>query len=177
VRIIGIDTNTFYLAISLVENGRYHGSRVLPADGPARKADHPKKVGNRNKLFENRSPRERLDIMADEFRAWLPTPTEIGAIDYAYIEEPPFINSVKTFAELTAVVMVTREVLRAYAIPVVLVNVMTWKRETLGNAKADKTEITQWAIAHAGAPDGLTEDEYDATVIAYRGAVAAGDVR
>lgn len=178
MRIIGIDTNTFYLAVSLVESGRFNGSRIIPHDGVARKADHPKKVGSRNKLFEQRSPRERLDMMIDAFRAWLPVPTEVGAIDYAYIEEAVFVNSVKAYADLTSVVMVTRDVLRSYDIPVVLINNQTWKRETLGNAKADKTEIRQWAMAHVPNMVGsLIEDEYDATVIAYRGAVAAGDVR
>lgn len=176
MRILGLDTNTFFLALTVIKDGKWESSVVLPDDGPARKADHPKKVGSRNKLFGNRSPHERLDVMTDEFRAWLPTPTEIGAIDIAYIEESVFVNSPKAYADLTSVVMVTRALLRDYGIPVMLTNNMTWKRETTGSARADKSEIRQWAIAHIpGIPTDLTEDEMDASVIAYRGAVAAGD--
>ncbi len=177
MKILGMDTNTFYLAISFIENGRYKSSHLIPYDGVARKADHPKKVGSRNKLFEQRSPRERLDAMVDTLRAWLNKPPDAGTIDYAYIEEAVFVNSVKAYSDLTSVVMVTREVLRAYSIPVVLVNNMVWKRQTTGNARADKTEIAQWAIAHTGAPEGLIEDEYDAACLAYMGAVNAGDVQ
>lgn len=167
MRVVGIDTNSHYLALSVIESGLWQGSWLLPAGGPALKKSRTKG-----------SARERLDTMVDELRGWLRPHEGCGpALDYAYIEEPPFVNSIKTFAELTAVVMVTREVFRGHDIPVGLVNVSTWKRETTGNAKADKTEVRQWVQAHAGMPDGLTEDEYDAACIAFRGAVAAGDTR
>lgn len=166
MRVIGIDTNSHYLAVAVVENGLWQSSHLFPPEGPALKKSKTKG-----------SARERLDAMVDAFHEWLPLPTSRDAIDYAYIEEPPFVNSIKTFAELTAVVMVTRELLRKDGTPVSLVNVSTWKRETTGNAKADKTEVRQWVQAHAGVPDGLTEDEYDAACIAFRGAVAAGYTR
>jgi len=178
IRIIGIDTNSFFLAVSLIEDGKFSGSYLFPPDGPARRYDQPKRDGSKNKVYENRSALERLDAMADGFSTWLPRPTAVGAIDYAYIEAPPFVNNVKTFAELTAVVMVTREVLRLDGIGVSLANVSTWKKRTIGNAKADKSEIRAWALAHIpDIPDTLTEDEMDAAVIAFGGAVAAGDVR
>jgi Holliday junction resolvasome RuvABC endonuclease subunit len=174
---MGIDTNTFYLALTVVKNGQYDESLLLPHDGPERRDDHPKLKTNRNKKFENRSARERLDVMADMLDAYLSHPMEAVVPHYVYIEEPPYVNSIKTFAELTAVVMVVRETFRRRGVPVVIVNVQTWKRETTGNAKADKTEVKQWAMVHAGMPDDLTEDEYDAGCVAFRGAVASGDVR
>lgn len=186
MRILGIDTNTHFLALSIITDGLYESSLVLPADGPARRDDHPKLKTNRNKQFENRSAQERLDVMMDELQEWLIPQMEYAPgteapdkpIHYAYVEEPPFVNSIKTYAELTAVVTLTRYVLREFVIPVGLVNVMVWKKETLGNGKADKSEIRQWAIAHIpGLPIFLSEDEMDASVIAWRGAVAAGDVR
>ncbi len=172
MRIIGIDTNSHYLAVSLIAGGKFDGSRLLPFDGPARREEHQSR--RKTKVFEQRSALERLDVMSDAFDDLLAG----TVLDYAYIEEPPFVNSVKTFAELTSVVMVCRELLRRRHIGVSLTNVSTWKKRTMGNAKADKTEIRQWALAHIPSmPDNLTEDEYDAAVIAFGGAVAAGDVR
>lgn len=171
MRIIGIDTNSYYLALTAIENGRYVESVLLP---PERAALSPSK--RKASVRGGPSSRERLDAMIDALAAYIPVPTAVGHPDYVYIEEPPFVNSVKTFADLTAVVMVTRHFFKLYGTPVSLVNVSTWKRETTGNAKADKTEVQEWVQAHAGMPDGLTEDEYDAGCIAFRGAVAAGDV-
>lgn len=173
MRILGIDTNSYYLALTAVENGRYVESVLLP---PERAAMPPSK----RKKSERGGPssRERLDAMIDSLSTYIPAPTEVGHPDYVYIEEPPFVNSVKTFADLTAVVMVTRHFFKLYGTPVSLVNVSTWKRETTGNGKADKSEVRGWALAFIpGIPDNLTEDEYDASVIAFRGAVAAGEVK
>ena len=173
MNIWGIDTNTYYLALTSIVDGKYAARVLLPAE---RAALPP----SRRKKSERGGPssRERQDAMLDALNAYTPVPTAIGHPDYVYIEEPPYVNSVKTFAELTSVVMVTREFFRLYGTPVGLVNVSTWKRETTGNAKADKSEVRGWALAFIpGIPDNLTEDEYDAAVIAMRGAVAAGDVK
>lgn len=172
MRILGIDTNSYYLALSFIEDGRFSGSVLLP---PSVAALPP----SRRKMSKGApAPRERLDAMLDALNEYIPVPTAVGHPDYVYIEEPPFVNSVKVFAELTAVVMVTREFFRLYGTPVGLVNVSTWKRETTGNAKAEKSEVRDWALAFIPEiPDNLTEDEYDAAVIAFRGAVAAGEVK
>jgi len=170
MHIWGIDTNSYYLAISAIHDGRYAWSGLLPT----RIAEM---APSRRKMARGApAPRERLDAMVDSL--FIDVPSEAMVPDYIYIEEPPFVNSVKVFAELTAVVMVVRETFRRQHIPVGLVNVSTWKKETTGNAKAEKSEVRDWALAFIpGIPDNLTEDEYDAAVIAYRGAVAAGDVK
>ena len=171
MRILGIDTNSYYLALTTIENGRYVESVLLP---PERAALSPSK--RKAAVRGGPSSRERLDLMIDALETYIPVPTAVGHPDYVVVEEPPFVNSVKTFAALTAVVMVTRHFFKLYGTPVGLVNVSTWKRATTGNAKADKTEVMEWVKAHAGMPDGLSEDEYDAGAIAFMAAVNAGDV-
>lgn len=189
-RILGIDTNTHYLALSYVCGGEWGNSLLLPFDGPERRAEHQSTRKN-NRQFEKRSALERLDVMIDlleehvrgyqEYNGAVMTGPD-DPIAYVYIEEPPFVNSVKGFAELTTVVQCVRQVFRSFAIPVSLVNVGTWKKETTGNGHADKSEVRSWVRAHVdGFPqnttDDLIEDQYDALAIAWRGAVAAGQTR
>lgn len=163
MKVVGVDINTFYVAFACVESGTYSWSRIRPEDGPDVKAQKPKD--------REQDASERL------IEIWHAT---LGLLhvekpDWVYVEDVPFVNSPKVLKHLQSVLTAVVLACDQHGIPCSIINVSTWKRETTGNAKASKTDVRKWARVHCKAPKGLLEDEYDATVIAKRGSVAAGD--
>ena len=77
--------------------------------------------------------------------------------------------------DLCAVVACTRYVLNKHYISSTEVNVSLWKKETIGNGKAQKEEVKAWVLANIPNIDtALPQDLYDAIAIAWRGVLVSG---
>lgn len=172
--IAGADINTYYVALTSVVGGKFGESWVLPKDGPDWKAESLKPKARRSPYPE--AP-ERLRLIFEAFKD-IPFTNFSSDFEWIYIEDPPFVNSAKVLKELQSVLAVLLAACWERGIEASVVNVSTWKKETIGNSKATKAEIRRWTLAHVpGIPKDLIEDQYDAAAIAMRGSIAAGDVK
>lgn len=158
-RIYGIDVNTRYIALTSVFDGKWEASFRFP-----------------EVVDKKAATIERLYTISDSFRKFITLGFSSTDVDWVYVEDVPMVRNVKTMKDLQAVVTAVLLIMHDVGVPCTVVNVSTWKRETIGDAKASKSDIKKWAMTFVGAPEGLTEDEYDAAVIAFRGAQAAGTV-
>ena len=167
MRVFGIDCNTKYLAIAMFEDNKLVETIILPED--------------MNKGI--RDPFTRLIKIMNDFDDFLNSlfwwdgynVKEYKGTKYAYVEEIPFVRSAKVMRDLCAVVACTRYVLNKHYISSTEVNVSLWKKETIGNGKAQKEEVKAWVLANIPNIDtALPQDLYDAIAIAWRGVLVSG---
>jgi Holliday junction resolvasome RuvABC endonuclease subunit len=112
---------------------------------------------------------QRVHALADLAREWFKSSAHGGPL-VVYVEEPPMGRNYRASLEVGYVVgVVLVEAMRAGHM-VVPVNVSTWKKQTVGNGRADKDMVREWATrfvfgpAYAELPK--EQDVYDAACIA-----------
>lgn len=91
--------------------------------------------------------------------------------DFIFIEETLIGNNRKYSIQLSQTIGAVLAALASDA-PIYLVNVSTWKKEVLGNGKADKTAIRDYVKGRDSAYAvlcGSDQDKYDAACIGYYG--------
>lgn len=97
-------------------------------------------------------------------------PARSASYDWAYIESPMLGRNPKATVDQAQVVGMLRGFLwYCGCYNHTLVNNMTWKKSVLGNGKATKEEIAEYARRMLGLPPGLSQDIYDAACIARFG--------
>lgn len=113
----------------------------------------------------------RLLYVHDYFKGSFPTASKLGTPAVAYIEDVPFARSARTHAELNQIIGAIKLPLLAGGWAVNMVNNMTWKKEVIGNGRARKPEIREWATGGniPADPHELNEDNLDALCIGYYG--------
>ena len=81
-----------------------------------------------------------------------------------YIERPMVGRNIRAALDQMAVVGVLRAVL--HPVPTTTVDPGTWKKAVIGNGRAAKETIREWAVRVLGMADSLPQDAYDAAAIA-----------
>ena len=95
-------------------------------------------------------------------------------VDWVYIELPPMGVNPRATINQALVVGAIIYSLDVHKVGWSLVDPGTWKRLIIGNGRADKPLIKEWAVANLGLADNLAQDFYDAAVIQRYGEVVSG---
>lgn len=94
--------------------------------------------------------------------------------DWIYIERPPMGVNPRSTIDQAMVVGGIASILIERGLNFSLVDPGTWKKGLLGNGRADKPLIRDWAIANLGLPSDLKQDQYDAACIRRWGELSSG---
>ena len=86
-----------------------------------------------------------------------------------YVENSPYLQNIKVTLAIHSVVDSVRFACVLAKVPMQTIEVTSWKKDVLGNGRADKTQIMTWAKAKYG--QAITsQDLADASAIAEYGA-------
>jgi Holliday junction resolvasome RuvABC endonuclease subunit len=89
--------------------------------------------------------------------------------DYVYIENAAYLQNVKTSFLIRSVVDAVRFACVLNQVPCQTVEITSWKKDVLGNGKAEKNTIMDFAIAKYGKKLITNQDLADASCIAAYG--------
>ena len=89
--------------------------------------------------------------------------------DMVYIENSPYLQNIKVTLQIHSVVDSVRFACVLNGIPFQTVEVTSWKKHVLGNGKADKATIKQFAVTKWGEKLITSQDLADASSIATYG--------
>ena len=90
--------------------------------------------------------------------------------DLICIEDIPLVQNRQTLIKLVHVLAMCRTVFAHYDIDVFTVNVMTWKKDVVGNGKADKEKVMSMACKIYGEEvKKYSQDAVDALMVAKWG--------
>ena len=89
--------------------------------------------------------------------------------DMVYIENSPYLQNIKVTLQIHSVVDSVRFACVFNGIPFQTVEVTSWKKHILGNGRADKSAIKQFAVAKWGEQLISSQDLADASAIAQYG--------
>ena len=90
-------------------------------------------------------------------------------LDMVYIENSPYLQNIKVTLQIHSVVDSVRFACVLNEIPFQTVEVTSWKKHVLGNGRADKSAIKQFAVAKWGEKLITSQDLADASCIATYG--------
>jgi Holliday junction resolvasome RuvABC endonuclease subunit len=88
-----------------------------------------------------------------------------------YIENSPYLQNIKVTLQIHSVVDAVRFACVINDIPVQTVEVTSWKKDVLGNGKADKQTIMQFAKTKWGDELITNQDIADASAICQYGLI------
>lgn len=89
--------------------------------------------------------------------------------DYVYIENAAYLQNIKTSFLIRSVVDAVRFACVLNGIPCQTVEITSWKKDVLGNGRAEKSTIMQFAKAKYGEKLITSQDLADAACIATYG--------
>ena len=89
--------------------------------------------------------------------------------DMVYVENSPYLQNIKTTLQIYTVVDAVRFACSLNSVPVQTVEVTSWKKDILGNGKASKEAIMEFAKAKWGAKIIKNQDIADAACICLYG--------
>jgi Holliday junction resolvasome RuvABC endonuclease subunit len=107
----------------------------------------------------------RLKVMFKEFNEYLniETPTII------YIEQAVYLQNVKATLMIDATINLVRFICISRNIPYQIVDNSSWKKDVLGNGKASKEQIMEFAKVKWSDHKFGNQDEADAACLAFYG--------
>ena len=97
-----------------------------------------------------------------------------NGVEWVYIERPPYGVNPRATIDQACVLGAIRLILGDAGLHYSLVDPGTWKRVLIGNGRADKPLIKEWAVRALGLEDGRPQDAYDAACICQYGRLVSG---
>ena len=144
VKIFGCDCSTKVIAIFEIQNKKGKGHELFSL-----KEDSTSRI---NDMFLQ---------LVEFFKVKKP--------DMVYIENSPYLQNIKVTLQIHSVVDSIRFACVFNGIPFQTVEVTSWKKYVLGNGKADKSAIKQFAVTKWGEQLISSQDLADASCIATYG--------
>lgn len=120
--VVGVDCSTKKIAIFRINDGEGIASEIT---------------------CEEHDTSVRIDVM---FQACIDIMQKIKP-DIVYIENSPYLQNIKVTLAIHSVVDAVRFACVLNKIPYQTIEVPSWKKDVLGNGKADKAQIMAWAKA------------------------------
>ena len=160
MRTIGIDVSTKSIALASVFRGEWGGEIVHD------------ELWSRHEAFNDRL-RELAGLLSRKFEAERAFVRSKKAIPetVVYIEDIPFMQG-QNGIHISQMIGLVKTVLTLQGMSWKLVNISTWKKETVGKGNASKQEVKDWVDHIWGIVIPLgSQNLYDATAIACYGAV------
>ena len=112
--------------------------------------------------------------VAKLFEEWVMSSLINGSDYVAFIENPIYMQNIKTTVGITQVIAMAKFVLRNNEVEVIGVDNKSWKKSVLSDGKADKEKIYNFAKARWG--DLITsQDVADSSLLALFGVGRFGD--
>lgn len=125
MKVAGVDCNTKKIAIFRIEDGKGVSGEIT---------------------CEDKETSVRIDTM---FLACIEIMKSIKP-DIVYIENSPYLQNIKVTLAIHSVVDAVRYSCVLNKIPYQTIEVPSWKKDVLGNGRADKAQIMSWAKAKYG---------------------------
>ena len=146
--VIGLDVSTSKLAIA-----------TLPLEG----------YSVVELISKSRSWETRLKELYTQFLPWVQE--NVSQDDLVCIEDIPLVQNRQSLIKLVHILAMCRTVFVHNNIDIFTVNVMTWKKDVVGNGKADKDKVTVMAKKIFGDEEisKLSQDATDALMVAKWG--------
>lgn len=118
---------------------------------------------------KGRTAEDRIEGLWWEFDSWEHIFRFSPPINWVYIERPVMGRNAKALLDQAQVVGVIRSALWEMEQPHSLIDNGTWKKGTIGNGRATKEEIAEYAQRIVGLTGDWPQDVYDAACIAQYG--------
>jgi crossover junction endodeoxyribonuclease RuvC len=90
--------------------------------------------------------------------------------DMVYVENSPYLQNIKVTLAIHSVVDSVRFACVLAKVAMQTIEVTSWKKDVLGNGRAEKSQIMAWAKAKYGEKVITSQDLADASAIAEYGA-------
>jgi len=142
--IAGVDCSTRKIAIFRIEDGRGVASEIT---------------------CNEHDTSTRINVM---FQAVVDVIKKLKP-DMVYIENSPYLQNIKVTLAIHSVVDAVRYACVLAKVPFQTVEVTSWKKDVLGNGRADKDEIFQFAKAKWGEDIIKNQDVADSACICLYG--------
>ena len=159
--VIGVDTNTFYLAAA-----------VLPDLAPDAAPEFVAVGKGIKKLSLGRLAGERIPKLCLAFFNWIcEQKLQCDELE-VWVEEYAFVGGSRSTAEVAQCVGAVKDACILAGVPCYIINNSAWKLEVVGKGNASKDETKDFLVRHFGwVPPNLNPpDLYDAIGVALAGA-------
>jgi len=164
--VIGVDTNSFYLAAAVLPELAPDAAPEFVAIGRVIEK------GKIKKYALGRLAGERIPKLCLAFYYWLREQERLADFIEVWCEDYAYVGGSRSTAEVAQCVGAVKDACIMAGVPCYTINNSTWKLEVVGKGNASKDETKAFLISHFGwvPPDLNPPDLYDAIGVALAGA-------